>query len=181
VRRYRIRRCLVTCLAAAGLALLLSGCAQVRARLTAQAAAAHPAATVMAAIDINAENQLVASVNRLRAEHHERPLALNAGLTNKARYWSRWMAAGNCGRGSNGVPMICHSNLAGGIHASWTLLEENVGAASPRTNVMGVAQGFANSPGHLANILNSKVTYLGVGVAYAGDTVYVTEEFMATS
>ena len=128
----------------------------------------------------SAERYFLDSVNSLRAAHHVRALVLNDNLVQKARYWSLWMANGNCGRAANGMPMICHSSLAGGIKVRWTLLEENVGAGSPRTNLAGVANAFAHSKPHLANIVNAKVRYVGIGVAYHANTVYVTEEFMAT-
>ena len=38
-----------------------------------------------------------------------------------------------CGS-SGGVPNICHSSLSSGIYEHWTLLEENVGMISPKTN-----------------------------------------------
>jgi hypothetical protein len=115
----------------------------------------------------------------LRRANGRRALAVHPGLVNKARYWARWMAAGNCGRNAVGVAMICHSVLTGGIHVQWSMLAENVGAASPSTNVIGVANGFRNSPPHLENILNASTDYVGIGVAYSGNTIYVAEEFMA--
>ncbi|HET9729965.1 MAG TPA: hypothetical protein VFR41_11115, partial [Acidimicrobiia bacterium] len=70
-------------------------------------------------------------------------------------------------------------NLTSGITISWTLLEENVGSAAPKTNLKGLEQGFEASPPHLANMLNGQIRYIGIGVAYWGDHVYVAEEFMA--
>ena len=84
------------------------------------------------------------------------------------------MAVGNC----PGAEVICHSSLAGGISIPWSWLAENVGAASPRTNVQGVIEGFAHSPGHAANILSPNAKYAGIGVATAGNSVFVTEEFL---
>jgi uncharacterized protein YkwD len=89
------------------------------------------------------------------------------------------MAQGHCGRSAQGVAMICHSSLASGITVHWSRLEENVGDASPRTAVNAIMTGFQRSPEHAANILNTQITYVGAGVAYAGGFVYVTEEFMA--
>ncbi len=172
------RRCLrPAALMAAALAIAsLSGCATVRAALV----SGGRGVSSIPATNAAAEKQLLNSVNALRASHHVRALALNGNLVQKARFWSLWMANGNCGRAPNGSPAICHSSLAGGIKVRWTLLEENVGAASPRTNVAGVAHAFAHSAPHLANIVNPKVRYVGIGVAYHGNTVYVAEEFMAT-
>ena len=99
-------------------------------------------------------------------------------LEDKARLWSAWMSGGNCGW-SGGVPTICHSDVRSGITARWSLLEENVGSATPKTDVAGIISGFAHSPEHLANMLNTRIKYVGVGVAYWGNTIYVAEEFLA--
>jgi uncharacterized protein YkwD len=127
-----------------------------------------------------AEASIVARVNKYRAEHGLPALKVSSTLVNKARLWSKWMAAGGCGRDAQSVAYICHSSLTMGINVSWSLLEENVGSASPKTIVMAVQTGFENSPPHRANILNGKVRYIGVGVSTSGNSVYVTQEFMAS-
>jgi uncharacterized protein YkwD len=158
-------------------AMSLSSCAALKKKAAAKPAPAAPAS--MPSANPSAESQLVGAINQLRARNHRAALQVHPGLTNKARYWASWMAAGNCGR-VNGVAKICHSTLAGGIRVAWTMLAENVGMASPKNNLLGVIQGLENSPPHRANILNTQVDYVGVGVAYAGNAVYVTQEFMAT-
>jgi uncharacterized protein YkwD len=167
------RRYLVTLVCALALAGALSGCSVVK-----RSAAAPRTATMMPASNATAEQTVLKSVNSLRTSRGLKPLSVHPALVNKARYWALWMAAGNCGR-TGGVPRICHSNLAAGITVPWTWLAENVGAASPRSNIKGVIDGLRNSPPHLENILSRRAQYVGVGVAYAGDTVYVVEEFMA--
>jgi uncharacterized protein YkwD len=163
---------------ALALLTLVSGCAQVRARVS---AAARPAPVVSVPTDgASAERAITARVNTVRTSHGLRALSVHPTLVNKARAWAKWMAGGGCGRDANGVPVICHSSLVAGISVPWTYLEENVGSAAPRTIVSAVQTGFENSPSHMANILNSKVHYVGVGVAYSGDHVFVTEEFMAS-
>jgi hypothetical protein len=104
---------------------------------------------------------------------------VNSNLEDKARLWSAWMAGGGCGIGGNGSPNICHSDLASGINAGWTRLEENVASASPKTNIDGIISGLAQSRAHADNMLNPQITSVGVGVAYAGNAVYVAEEFMS--
>ena len=125
------------------------------------------------------ERQVVNSVNQFRAAHGLRALQVEWNLQNKARLWSAWMAAGHCGRDARGVPLICHSSLPSGITVHWSQLEENVGYASPRTAVGAIMTGFEHSPEHAANMLNTRIADIGVGVAYSGNFVYVTEEFMA--
>jgi uncharacterized protein YkwD len=134
----------------------------------------------VAPVTSSAEQAVIARVNQYRAAHGLGALAVNGTLTNKARLWSRWMAAGGCGRDAHNVGYICHSSLALGIDVPWSLLEENVGSAAPNNLVMAVQTGFENSLPHRENILNGKVRYIGVGVATAGNTVYVTQEFMAS-
>jgi len=127
-----------------------------------------------------AEQQVIDSVNRYRSAHHLGALRWNANISDKAKLWAAWMAGGNCGRGANGVPAICHSSLMSGITVRWSLLEENVGAASPRSNLAGILTGFEHSPHHAANMLNPAITAIGAGVAYVGNVVFVAEEFMAS-
>jgi len=157
---------------------LVSGCAQVRARVR---AAAAPAPVVQVASGgTSAEKVIVARINTVRASRGLHALSVHPTLVNKARSWAKWMASGGCGRDASGAPVICHSSLVVGINVPWTMLEENVGSAAPSTLAGAVQTGFENSPSHLANILNTKVHYVGVGVAYADNHVYVAEEFMAT-
>jgi uncharacterized protein YkwD len=153
------------------LALTVAACQPVRAHLTASSStSAPPSAT---------ETQIIAAVNKFRAAHGLRALSAEWNLEDKAHLWSAWMAGGHCGRNANGVPKICHSNLTSGITVNWSLIEENVGAASPKTNIAGIVSGFEHSPEHAANMLNKRITAIGVGVAYSGNAVFVAEEFMA--
>lgn len=124
------------------------------------------------------ERQVIASVNQFRAAHGRPALSAHPNLQHKARLWAAWMAKGTCGRRASGVPAICHSTLPSGITVGWSLLEENVGNASP-ADVSAVTTGFEHSPEHAANMLNSRITSIGVGVATSGSVVFVTEEFMA--
>jgi uncharacterized protein YkwD len=151
----------------------LSGCDAVRIPI-----ASSPSPSKTAAPN-PVERQIITAINALRSSHHLGALAVHPNLEDKARLWSAWMSGGNCGPSGNG-PTICHSDLTSGITAQWTMLEENVGAASPKTDVAGLISGFAHSAEHAANMLNTKIRYVGVGVAYSGNTLFVAEEFMAT-
>ena len=51
--------------------------------------------------------------------------------------------------------------------------------ASPASAVAAITTGFEHSPEHAANMLNTQITYVGVGTAYSGNFIYVAEEFMA--
>jgi uncharacterized protein YkwD len=157
--------------AIAVVALTVSGCAQVRAQLgSSSTGSSAPNA---------AERQIIDAVNRFRGAHGLRALSVQSILEDKARLWAAWMASGNCGRSAGGTPMICHSDVTSGITVRWTLLEENVGAITPATDIAGLVSRFEGSPEHVANMLNGRITSIGVGVAYSGNTLFVAEEFMA--
>lgn len=165
-----LQRC-ASVLAVFVLVLALASCAQVRARTSGRTSSAPPTTTT--------EQRIVDAVNWFRGAHGLGALPVNSNLQDKARLWSAWMAGGGCGIGSNGNPKICHSDLASGINAGWTRLEENVASASPKTNIDGIISGLAASKAHADNMLNGQITSVGVGVAYSGNVVYVAEEFMA--
>jgi len=135
--------------------------------------------SVTAAPTTSTERQIINSVNGFRAVHGLRALQVHSNLETKARAWASWMAEGHCGRNAQGVPTICHSNLPSGITVHWSRLEENVGEVSPRTAVSTITTGFERSPEHAANMLNTQISYVGVGVAYSGNVLFVAEEFMA--
>jgi len=164
-----LRRC-ASSGAAVLLAATLAGCAHVRAPSGGGGSKTPPPTAT--------ERRIIDAINSYRADHGLHALSINSNLEDKARLWSAWMAGGGCGQGSNGNPQICHSDLASGINPGWSLLEENVASASPKTNISGIITGLQQSPAHSANMLNGQVTSLGVGVAFAGNAVYVAEEFM---
>jgi uncharacterized protein YkwD len=149
--------------------LSFSGCAQIIRAQQQAASLANPA-----------ESAMVNGINNFRNSRGIPDLGVHAALVNKARMWAAYMANGGCGRGDGGVPKICHSNLTSGINVSWTRLGENVGMVSPRDNVSGMQRAFENSPPHAENMLNREYDFVGVGVAYWSNYMYVAEEFMAT-
>jgi uncharacterized protein YkwD len=156
----------------AAIAVLATACSpQLQAQLR-RRSAAIPATT-------STERVIIGSVNHFRVLHGLRALQVHSNLQSKARAWATSMAQGRCGRNAQGIATICHSNLSSGITVHWSRLEENVGYASPRTAVNAIMTGFEHSPEHAANMLDTQITYVGVGVAYSGNFVYVTEEFMA--
>ncbi len=143
-------------------------------------AAPAPPAPSAGVSSSGAEGALVANINGYRGAHGLSGLAMHPDLVRKAESWALYMANGGCGRGGNGLPNICHSALSAGITVQWTGLAENVGMISPSTNVTGMHNAFVNSPAHAANMLNGKMTYVGVGIAVVGNYMYAAEVFMAT-
>ncbi len=118
--------------------------------------------------------RFVAAINKFRLRHGLGALTAYDNLDDKAVLWSSYMAGGNCPGGG-----ICHSNLIAGIEMPWSMLAENVGSGSPSDDLGAIQLGFEHSPAHAANMLNPRVTAVGVGVAVSGNTIYVTQEFLA--
>jgi hypothetical protein len=68
-----------------------------------------------------------------------------------------------------------HHNLGlGSDIVNWRRVAENVGVGG---SVASLHKAFMNSPGHRANILDPKVTQIGVGVVGKGTRTWVTEVF----
>ncbi|HEU5222758.1 MAG TPA: CAP domain-containing protein [Candidatus Lumbricidophila sp.] len=114
-------------------------------------------------------------VNQARSEHGAAPLALHAALQQAACDHSSDQAAHNTmsHTGSNGSTMSQRISAAG---YNWSTCGENVAAGygSPES----VFNGWMNSPGHRANILNPNYRHMGLGTAQsAGDTLYWTQTF----
>jgi uncharacterized protein YkwD len=55
---------------------------------------------------------------------------------------------------------------------------ENVGRTTSDTAAKTLHKMFMNSSGHRANILKSRATHMGIGVAKRGNYVYVVERFV---
>ena len=109
--------------------------------------------------------------NAVRSSVGVRQLAENDTLNKKAEGWARHMAS--TGR-------LEHSSLSSGLSSlSWSLLGENVGYSSPTSNtLLSIHNKFASSPGHRANLVNSRFTHMGVGVATdSRGRVWVVEVF----
>jgi uncharacterized protein YkwD len=123
--------------------------------------------------------RFVDAINHFRLAHGLRVLTAYDNLDDKGVLWSAYMAEGNCGRAPGGEPQLCHSYLAGGIEMHWSVLEENIGATSPAGDLNGLQVAFERSAAHRANMLDPRVTAVGIGVAYWGNTMYVAEEFLA--
>jgi len=160
----------------AGIALLATACSPA---LQAQLRPGDSVTSTQPSPTSSTERQVINAVNHFRAVHGLPALRVHPNLQAKARAWATWMAGGHCGRNAEGIPTICHSNLQSGITVSWSRLEENVGDASPAHAVTTVTAGFEHSPEHAANMLNTRVANIGVGIAYSGNVIYITEEFMA--
>jgi len=113
------------------------------------------------------EASFVAGINSLRASKGLAALAVDAGLTDKARGWAQTMADKN---------MIWHSVLSDANTADWQRLGENVGRGG---TVVGLDTAFVNSPHHYENLVDPTFGSIGLGVVRGADgVIFVAEEFM---
>ncbi|MFC0530174.1 CAP domain-containing protein [Phytohabitans kaempferiae] len=120
------------------------------------------------------ENRVVEITNQERAEAGCGPVRVNTRLANAARLHSQDQADHNnmSHTGSDGSSPWQRSERAGYDNA----IGENV-AAGYRTSA-AVMDGWMNSDGHRANILNCDAKAIGVGLAYASNgTPYWTQMF----
>jgi hypothetical protein len=122
--------------------------------------------TAASADTVSDEAAFVVRINELRASKGLPALEVHPNLVEKARGWAATM--GNEGR-------IWHSTLSDGITADWRKLGENVGMGG---SVQPLHDAFVASPKHYDNLIDPEFNYIGIGVAYADGTLYVSEMFM---
>lgn len=131
------------------------------------AASAAPNTSCTTAGIAQAQTQILDDVNYARAGQGLAPLARNYAMNGVATGWSQTQAA----RASMGH----NPNYAAQIPGGWSSAGENVAYGYTPSTVTGA---WLNSPGHRANILNSRFTHLGVGVACtASGVMYFTQVF----
>jgi uncharacterized protein YkwD len=109
--------------------------------------------------------------NSLRSSVGVRPLKEHDALTRKAEDWAQHMAR---------TGKLAHSNLSDGLGGlNWKSLGENVGYSSPTgVTLKTIHNLFVSSAPHRANLVNSKFTHMGVGVAKdSKGRVWVAEVF----
>jgi hypothetical protein len=114
--------------------------------------------------------QVVSSINAARASGGEAPRALDPALSAVAQWWSGRLAA--AGAVSHNPDLL---NMA---PAGWEVVGENAGRGA---TVGDVEAAFGTSAEHLANMTSHTFAAVGVGIARAGSTLYVVEDFGGTS
>ena len=107
-------------------------------------------------------------LNRDRVANRRVALRTQAAAQAKAQAWANRLASE--GR-------MYHSNLRDGINVKWCSLGENVGYGP---SVASIERAYMKSPGHRANILNTKWNGVGVGYATRGSRVYTVHVFIKT-
>jgi hypothetical protein len=114
-------------------------------------------------------SQFLALTNQVRAQKGLPALTVDGSLVSMAQGWSNKMAAAGT---------ISHNpNLSTQAPSNWQRLGENVGMGP---SVGSIQQAFLNSPHHYANIVNGEFRHVGIAVAYSGNTIFVTVDFMRT-
>ncbi|MCV3216720.1 CAP domain-containing protein [Plectonema radiosum NIES-515] len=123
-------------------------------------------------------NRVLELTNAQRLQAGLQPLTLNSKLNNSAQAHSEDMALHDFfnHKGSNGSSMGDRAKASG---YQFSRLGENIAAgyATPED----VVQGWLNSPGHRANILNPSYREIGIGYYYlANDTGNVNQNYYWT-
>ena len=105
------------------------------------------------------------SVNGARADAGIPHLAVDAIAQTKAQAWAEHLAARNT---------LEHSDLSAGMDDGWRRLAENVGVGG---SIEEVQRQFMGSDVHRANVLDRRLTHLGVGVAQGQGRTFVVLVF----
>src|SRR3989338_5396005 len=127
------------------------------------------------------EQLIVQGINTQRIQNGLAHLTVDAKLASIARAHSSDMLAKNyfSHTSLNGCTVACRLSAA---CYGWRSYAENIHWMSGYTlnaadTANKIVTGWMNSPGHRANILGSKFTNVGVGVAAQGSKVYTTADF----
>ncbi|HJV09155.1 MAG TPA: CAP domain-containing protein, partial [Acidimicrobiales bacterium] len=129
-------------------------------------AAAVLAVSAPAAAASPDEAKVLALTNQVRATVGRPALAFDETLAANARTWAAKMAA-------DGI--ISHNKNLSSQISGWFKLSENVGQGP---DIDTVHRALVASPPHYTNITDTEVTMMGVGVVYAGNSVFIVEVFM---
>ena len=131
----------------------------------AQAAGSDPAADEARFVDL---------INAERAKVGLPALRVVPELVAVGRQWSVEMIARDTG--TAGCSVAHNPDFVAQVTAPWQSLAENVGCGKVD---LGTLQALlVNSPSHYRNFVDPSFDSIGVGVAYDGDVLYVTQQFM---
>jgi uncharacterized protein YkwD len=112
-----------------------------------------------------ARSQMLGLTNKSRVSHGVRKLKLNPRLSRVAARHSRAMASKKSLFHSTNIPHVLRS-------VRWSSWGENVGMTTG--DLEGLQGAFMRSLMHRKNILNRRFTHVGIGVAKANGTYWVT-------
>lgn len=112
------------------------------------------------------EAKVLALTNQVRAAAGVPALTFDETLAANARAWAAKMAA-------DGI--ISHNKNLSSQLTGWFKLSENVGQGP---DIDTVHRALVASASHYENLTDTEVTMMGVGVVYAGNSVFIVEVFM---
>jgi uncharacterized protein YkwD len=139
------------------------------ARLNAQSSSASPNSSYPSA----SEQVLFDDANRERAKEDLPPLKWNSLLASAARHHAELMAQHSAiSHQFPGEPALIQRITA--VGARFSMLAENVAAGQDAGDIH---YGWMHSPGHRANILDPKLTALGVAVVEARGRLFAVQDF----
>lgn len=119
------------------------------------------------------EQRLLSMVNRARQEQNLPSLHWNEALAAAARRHAAVMAQhGVAEHVFSGEPALATRVAQTGLHFSW--LAENVAQGSGIEAIHGE---FQKSPNHRANMLDSDMDSVGIGVVERGGRLFAVEDF----
>lgn len=114
------------------------------------------------------EARMLEKINYARASHGLRPLRLSADLSAAARTHSTSMANSS---------LLFHTPTLTSL-CCWRAIAENVGYGS---SVWDVHRALMHSAPHRANILDSRMRQVGIGIIVRNGNLWVTEIFRQPS
>lgn len=120
-----------------------------------------------------AERDLLSAINQARHSQGLASLRWDESLAAAARRHAAVMAAhGSASHGFEGEPSLSARVKLAGAHFSW--LSENV-TQGPTPDFIHAQ--FMKSPNHRANILDSDMNSIGIGVVEQGGQLFAVEDF----
>jgi uncharacterized protein YkwD len=128
-----------------------------------------PTARAEAATDAASEEQLECLVNTARGTEGRRALRVAPDLTEIARRHSARMAAAS--------KLHHNADLSDEVR-DWLVVSENVGRGP---SIASIHSALLASSGHRANIMDTRVTEMGIGVERRNGQYWVTQVFRAPS
>ena len=130
----------------------------------------QPTAVQTSAVPVSWQEQMLSSLNMIRAENAVEPLKLCNTLNKSAQGYAEVMATQNflAHEGQDGSTPRQRIQSAGYYGGGG----ENIAAG--QASIEEVMTGWKNSPGHFKNMINSEYMHVGFGMAINQETTYKT-------
>jgi uncharacterized protein YkwD len=142
---------------------LLAALLMVPPMLDSSASAAASTTRVTARSMSPSQQRVVNDINYSRRARSRRSLRTNGQMNQRAQNWAQHLASCQC---------LQHRSGPFGAPGGWCAAAENVGRSGNSGRLGALHAAFMHSSGHRENILNSRWTTLGVGVARDGSGEY---------